>query len=404
MKSLQLFCSGSTVLTFGESAGSCWLWRMMLTAWAFQGNKTGPLQGSQASEMWEVTAAPGLGQIYRRNAHTSTQLISPGDMEPLALCPGGSTVLTELGCSQLRAYLRISVQPCVVWSRHSHNIGFWLGWFFFFIWNLRFLVTAAQTLRKTPAIVWIAVKASELAWVDLLHSACIDLQQISLPWLHREGNPPGGQDGILFHACYSELCKKLDPRRAAALTLFFASSLLFAELDTPFSCFSSPGWLRCLFLHWERRTELPVRCVHGRQMGKQCSLWNSTLASLELLGLLDSLGFSSKKLKKTSDFIQVWLFILGIASLFILEENWYSYTIFFFHQVRPYESITHYKSWQYHTGCEVPKGVSNGEVALCGVPILNWLGDFVWFRATSSVIVDNSGWVQALRIFQEIFG
>lgn len=133
MKSLQLFCSESTVLTFGESAGSCWLWRMMLTAWAFQGNKTGPLQGSQASEMWEVTAAPGLGQIYRRNAHTSTQLISPGDMEPLALCPGGSTVLTELGCSQLRAYLRISVQPCVVWSRHSQNIGFWLGWFFFYL-------------------------------------------------------------------------------------------------------------------------------------------------------------------------------------------------------------------------------------------------------------------------------
>lgn len=37
--------------------------------------------------------------------------------------------------------------------------------------------------------------------------------------------------------------------------------------------------------------------------------------------------------------------------------------------------------WHHHMRCAVPKGVSKGEVALCLVPILNWLGDFTRFRA-----------------------
>lgn len=44
-------------------------------------------------------------------------------------------------------------------------------------------------------------------------------------------------------------------------------------------------------------------------MGKQCPLSDSALPSLELLGLLDTLGLNAERLKKTSDFIQVWLFL-----------------------------------------------------------------------------------------------
>lgn len=34
-----LLCRGSTMLTLAESAGSCQLWRMVLTAWVFKGDK-----------------------------------------------------------------------------------------------------------------------------------------------------------------------------------------------------------------------------------------------------------------------------------------------------------------------------------------------------------------------------
>lgn len=34
-----LLCRGSTMLTAAERTGSCQLWRMVLTAWAFKGDK-----------------------------------------------------------------------------------------------------------------------------------------------------------------------------------------------------------------------------------------------------------------------------------------------------------------------------------------------------------------------------
>lgn len=49
---------------------------------------------------------------------------------------------------------------------------------------------------------------------------------------------------------------------------------------------------------------------------------------------------------------------------------------------------------------QCPRVLSDWEVALCAVPVLNKLEDCIWFRET---VEGNSDWVQASRTPQERF-
>jgi len=132
-------------------------------------------------------------------------------------------------------------------------------------------------------------------WASCIQSA-FDLQLVGVPRLHREGNPPARWNRILVCACCRVNCERSWTRGELLLWLLCLPLLSLTPILTLLG-----SWLtEARGPASGARTELPIKHVHGRHTGKQRPLWDSALPSLELLGSLDTLGFSAKRLKKTS--------------------------------------------------------------------------------------------------------
>lgn len=227
----------------------------------------------------------------------NTQLISPWNLEHSVFHSGAQGKHSSVAAISGHAH----ILPCVVLSDVPRNL---------LSWNLKFLVTAqdtaAQILQKNPAVIRSTVKAQELSWLDLLYWINIWLATLLVKSSDFTGKSTHPQEmGLNSVLCLLQckLWKELDPGEATAQTLI----LLFRGARYTLLMFLRSHQSKARFPGIRRKGQNYLLNTHGRQMRKQPPLWMLTLSFLELVQLLGMLGFHAKRLKKTSDFIQVCL-------------------------------------------------------------------------------------------------